>query len=627
MGKNHYRLLCLVLLVIGLFVFPKAAGLTETANPRDVAGYQPEVPMRDFSRPRLTDDEASLTPDSLVITLAPGQSTTEDKLLHLPESPAPTLADIIFCIDLTGSMDGELANVKLNSVDIMDSLTDLIPDCYFGVISHMDYNGYYEYCGYGNYYGYADSPCFDYPYSLDQALTGTPANVQTAINGLALGCGDDGPEDYTRALYECYADAGVGWRPGSARFVVQWGDDIPHDCDVFACIGSPGTTTGTDPGRDAAAGTADDLAVVPTLNGMAANNITLIALHSGGYFDLWDCYAGITGGDAFLINYDGTVPGGIDIAEYIASAISQQFVHIDTLTLEVCTSGYEGWLVSVSPAYYADIDLTSAQDFNFQITIQVPADTETGVYCFEICAVGDGATYASQDVCVTVPAHSIDIKPQSCPNPLNTKSKGVLPVAILGTDIFDVTEVDPGTVTLEGVSPIRWAYEDVTTPMDPLADVCECNEEGPDGFMDMTFKFATQDIVAALGDVTDGEVRILTFEGLTFDGDPVWGQDCVWIKDRGGDPLPPPMISVRTFTGGMTNISLSLSRASDVTAVVYDVRGKRIRTLVNSTLSSGDHEIVWDGRDANHNSVAHGVYFCKVKVDGVEKTAKMVLMQ
>ena len=32
----------------------------------------------------------------------------------------------------------------------------------------------------------------------------------------------------------------------------------------------------------------------------------------------------------------------------------------------------------------------------------------------------------------------IDIKPQSCPNPLNVNSKGVLPVAILGTDTFDV---------------------------------------------------------------------------------------------------------------------------------------------------------------------------------------------
>ena len=36
----------------------------------------------------------------------------------------------------------------------------------------------------------------------------------------------------------------------------------------------------------------------------------------------------------------------------------------------------------------------------------------------------------------------VDIKPGSCPNPLNTGSKGVLPVAIAGTVDFDVTVID-----------------------------------------------------------------------------------------------------------------------------------------------------------------------------------------
>ena len=37
----------------------------------------------------------------------------------------------------------------------------------------------------------------------------------------------------------------------------------------------------------------------------------------------------------------------------------------------------------------------------------------------------------------------IDIKPGSCPNPINVKSKGVLPVAVVGNSSFDVTQVDP----------------------------------------------------------------------------------------------------------------------------------------------------------------------------------------
>ncbi|MHC4725285.1 MAG: hypothetical protein ACYS9V_13755 [Planctomycetota bacterium] len=49
---------------------------------------------------------------------------------------------------------------------------------------------------------------------------------------------------------------------------------------------------------------------------------------------------------------------------------------------------------------------------------------------------------------------SIDIKPGSCPNPLNINSKGVLPVAILGTGDFDVQEIDPASIRLADVVPL-----------------------------------------------------------------------------------------------------------------------------------------------------------------------------
>ncbi|MHC5074340.1 MAG: integrin alpha, partial [Planctomycetota bacterium] len=94
----------------------------------------------------------------------------------------------------------------------------------------------------------------------------------------------------------------------------------------------------------------------------------------------------------------------------------------------------------------------------------------------------------------------IDIKPGSCPNPLNVKSKGKLPVAILGSEDLDVYDVDVASVRLAGVEAIRSSYEDVAAP---VADPCDCNctTEGPDGYLDLTLKFATEDIVDAIGEV------------------------------------------------------------------------------------------------------------------------------
>ena len=92
---------------------------------------------------------------------------------------------------------------------------------------------------------------------------------------------------------------------------------------------------------------------------------------------------------------------------------------------------------------------------------------------------------------------AVDIKPTSCPNPVNIKSEGMLPVAILGSDDFNVHDIDVATIQMAGVDPNRSNYEDVTGPLLD-AEGCECSAEGPDGFMDLTLKFDKQAIVGAI---------------------------------------------------------------------------------------------------------------------------------
>ena len=141
----------------------------------------------------------------------------------------------------------------------------------------------------------------------------------------------------------------------------------------------------------------------------------------------------------------------------------------------------------------------------------------------------------------------IDIKPQSCPNPLNVKSKGVLPVAILGSESIDVTTIDVSTILLrrkdsedngKGVAPIRSNVEDVSGLSEPLGDpqdACACTARGIDGYPDLTLKFDTQEVVKALGTFTDREIRTLTLTGKLNDGNPtmIQGTDCVIILSKG----------------------------------------------------------------------------------------------
>ena len=240
-----------------------------------------------------------------------------------------------------------------------------------------------------------------------------------------------------------------------------------------------------------------------------------------------------------------------------------------------------------------------------------------------------------QKVTVTVGITiNLDIKPQSCPNPLNTKSKGVLPVAILGTDDFDVSTVDPATVLLEGVAPLRWDFEDVSTPVEPGDDTCDCTTEGPDGFMDLTLKFDKQSVVAALGMVQDGEVRVLTLTGMTYDSTEIEGYDCVRIIRKGR-----PELSAETTNGFSlgknypnpfnpeTDISFSLPERTQVSLIIYNVLGEKVKTLVSGDMDAGTHTIHWNSRDEAGNSIASGIYFYRLKTESFDQTRKMVLMK
>ena len=139
----------------------------------------------------------------------------------------------------------------------------------------------------------------------------------------------------------------------------------------------------------------------------------------------------------------------------------------------------------------------------------------------------------------------VDIKPYSCPNPLDVKKYslkkyGVLHVAILGTKDFDVTQIDPASIRLEGVAPLRWYLKDVATPFTPSTGKKHCYEdctsEGADGFKDLTLKFSAKKLIAALGNVKDNECRVLKLSGnlkKEKGSTPIVGEDVVVIQKKG----------------------------------------------------------------------------------------------
>lgn len=179
-----------------------------------------------------------------------------------------------------------------------------------------------------------------------------------------------------------------------------------------------------------------------------------------------------------------------------------------------------GWGMQTRPNAYDD---TERQELTSPIV--------TTALKLELEPVTDGLGALSElqafGVCFEI---DVDIKPGSCPNPVQTRARGVLPVAILGTAAFDVAQIDPASVALEGVPPLRWSMEDVSTPYPSIPlEPYDCTEAGPDGFLDLSLKFAYPEVMAAIGDVQAGDVLALSLTADLLDGSSVAGVDVMLV--------------------------------------------------------------------------------------------------
>jgi hypothetical protein len=76
-----------------------------------------------------------------------------------------------------------------------------------------------------------------------------------------------------------------------------------------------------------------------------------------------------------------------------------------------------------------------------------------------------------------------------------------------------------------------------------------------------------------------------------------------------------------------THISYRLPRSVHVTLAVYNVRGQRVRELVDWQQGVGEHVVTWDGLDDAGRAVASGIYFYQLLAGEFHETRKMLLLK
>ena len=77
-----------------------------------------------------------------------------------------------------------------------------------------------------------------------------------------------------------------------------------------------------------------------------------------------------------------------------------------------------------------------------------------------------------------------------------------------------------------------------------------------------------------------------------------------------------------------TSIAFDLPESESMTLTVFDVAGRRVRTLANDKLfPAGRHTLHWDGCDDSGEAVASGVYFYRIAAPGFTTSRKMIMLK
>ena len=77
----------------------------------------------------------------------------------------------------------------------------------------------------------------------------------------------------------------------------------------------------------------------------------------------------------------------------------------------------------------------------------------------------------------------------------------------------------------------------------------------------------------------------------------------------------------------VTNMLYRLAVRSGVRLEIYDVLGRRTRTLAKGEQQAGIHRISWDGKDERGRDVSSGVYVGRLWTEGTILSRKLVLLR
>jgi hypothetical protein len=334
----------------------------------------------------------SIDPTTNDLTLNPGDTASEVVTVTVPSDAGVSTVDVYFLADATASMGPVLAAVKSGANTILSALNALGLDMAFGVGFYRDFPG-------------APSDAFEHQLNP----TTNTSDVTTAINAWTASGGGDGSEGQLFALDQLAEPPGgsIGWRSGSKRIIVWFGDAPGH---VPVC--------------QAISGLGFDITEASVTTDLVAEGISVVAISTTTSFPAGldddpassagnynpTCTINGTSGQATRI---ATATGGDhkigidpnDIVNTIIDLVRTAATTINNLSL-VPSGATAPFISAISPAAgYGPLAGDEDHTLQFEVDFKgvKPCTDETQVFKGTLDAVADGVVVARKRVTITVP--------------------------------------------------------------------------------------------------------------------------------------------------------------------------------------------------------------------------------
>lgn len=120
---------------------------------------------------------------------------------------------------------------------------------------------------------------------------------------------------------------------------------------------------------------------------------------------------------------------------------------------------------------------------------------------------------------------------------------------------------------------------------------------------------------------SNGKIWILSYINLTVFDYPAS------VAKENSNETPQISFSLSNYPNPFrtaTTIKYTLPDTGKVRIEVYNIKGQRVKTLINEVKENGLNEIVWDGTDKNGKPVSSGIYSCKLTTPLLTDTIKLI---